>query len=70
MTLRRSGATIKYTSAIAKNFCSAIAIALTAALSPITAASLVFHLGLVFVFASMALFSWPEAKPSTRSRAS
>lgn len=55
------GATIKYTSAISKNFCTATAIAITALLSPTCASSPAFSLGLVCVFASMALFNWPSA---------
>lgn len=53
------GATIRYTSSIAKNFCTAVAIALTAALNPAALTSIPFLAGLFFVFASMALFNWP-----------
>ncbi|KAJ8614032.1 hypothetical protein CTAYLR_009608 [Chrysophaeum taylorii] len=55
------GATLKYTSAISKNFATAVAIALTAACNPTTLSSGLFQAGLLCVFASMSLFNWPAA---------
>lgn len=55
------GATIRYTSAVSKNFATATAIALTAACQPAVAANPSFQAGLIAVFTSMALFNWPAA---------
>ena len=57
------GATIQYVSAISKNFASAIAIVLTAAISPDARASTQFRAGIAFVLGSMVLFNSKPAPP-------
>ena len=57
------GATIQYASAISKNFASAIAIVLTAAISPDARASTQFRAGIAFVLGSMVLFNSKPAPP-------
>ena len=62
------GATIKYASAISKNFASACAIVLTAALSREARLSATFRSGILAVVASMVMFqACPPKKLSSES---
>ena len=60
------GATIQYASAISKNFASAIAIVLTAAVAADARASGQFKLGIAFVLGSMVLFQSKGAGKTKR----
>ena len=63
------GATIKYASAISKNFSSAVAIVLTAAISREARLSATFRGGILSVVASMVMFQASPPKQSPESSA-